>query len=93
MLSLPSHGDFGRDCPYLHPLSAVQMRAVSQLEQKSHRQSVHAERWLKCQVKPGGKRAMSDALSYPFGESATPLLGHTIGDLRCGRPALGTVRR
>src|SRR6516225_3595842 len=40
----------------------------------------HAWTEVECWVKPrlGGKRAMSAALSYSSGESATPLLGDTI---------------
>src|SRR5271156_2721271 len=57
------------------------MTAVCQLDHKADRQTVPC--WtvtgMPGKTRLGGKRAMSAALSYSSGESATPLLGDTIG--------------
>src|SRR5271156_6277949 len=57
------------------------MTAVCQLDHKADRQTVPC--WtvtgMPGKTRLGGKRAMSAALSYSSGESASPLLGDTIG--------------
>src|SRR5580698_1687785 len=64
-----------------HSLSAMTMTAVCQLDHKADRQTMPC--WtltgMPGKTRLGGKRAMSAALSYSSGESATPLLGDTIG--------------